>query len=239
MRAPGSPPPRSFHRHHHQSHLLHARRVPEGAGILRRGLRLRARSDALRPGRTEEAVVKLRQREGIIWRLGKLYLTPCGPRSRANARKVCKLATNCLSATPKEFNILRRQLSFLREPERALETLSRSINHGFFCYPAMVRAPGLDGIRTRPEFTALLRRPTTFSAKAPPSSPAAATPSWASTRRPSRSRFLFCRLTPYSSAYPVDQFWEALVPLRRLFLQARPAGARASPSFRASARVRG
>ncbi|OLB26494.1 MAG: hypothetical protein AUH13_27295 [Acidobacteria bacterium 13_2_20CM_58_27] len=36
--------------------------------------------------------------------------------------------------------------------------LSRAINHGFFCYPAMVRDPWLDGIRTRPEFTALLRQ---------------------------------------------------------------------------------
>ena len=40
----------------------------------------------------------------------------------------------------------------------ALGTLSRAINHGFFCYPAMVRDPWLDPIRTRPEFTALLRQ---------------------------------------------------------------------------------
>jgi hypothetical protein len=36
--------------------------------------------------------------------------------------------------------------------------LSRSIHNGFFCYPALVRDPWLDPLRSKTEFTGLLRK---------------------------------------------------------------------------------
>jgi ATP/maltotriose-dependent transcriptional regulator MalT len=36
--------------------------------------------------------------------------------------------------------------------------LSRAVEHGFFCYPAMVRDPWLDALRGRPDFTELLHK---------------------------------------------------------------------------------
>lgn len=140
-------------------------------------------------GRTEEAIAKLRQREEIIWRLGRLYVRSLrtlleGQREKSLA--ACEELRKATFRDPEGIYYLARQLSHLGEQDAALETLSRAINHGFFCYPAMVRDPWPDGIRTRPEFTARLRQPTTTSAKPlRPSSLAAAIPSSASA--PTRS----------------------------------------------------
>lgn len=112
-------------------------------------------------GRSEEAIAKLNQREEIIWRLGKLFLTSLRALVEGNREVSLQACDELRKATfrdPEGIYYLSRQLSFLGEPDRALETLSRAINHGFFCYPAMVRDPWLDTIRTRPEFTALLRK---------------------------------------------------------------------------------
>ena len=112
-------------------------------------------------GRTEEAIAKLRQREEIIWRLGKLYITSLRALLEGNPEESLKACDELRKATfrdPEGIYYLARQLSFLGEQDRALETLSRAINHGFFCYPAMVHDPWLDSIRTRSEFTALLRQ---------------------------------------------------------------------------------
>jgi serine/threonine protein kinase len=110
-------------------------------------------------GRTEEAVSKLRQREEIIWRLGKLYLTSLRALLEGNRQESLEACDELRKATfrdPEGIYYLARQLSFLGEQESAVETLSRAINNGFFCYPAMVRDPWLDSIRTRSEFTSLL-----------------------------------------------------------------------------------
>ncbi|HET9994443.1 MAG TPA: protein kinase [Candidatus Acidoferrum sp.] len=112
-------------------------------------------------GRTEEAVSKLRQREEIIWRLGKLYLTSLRALLEGNRQESLEACDELRKATfrdPEGIYYLARQLSFLGEQEPAVETLSRAINNGFFCYPAMVRDPWLDSIRTRSEFTSLLRK---------------------------------------------------------------------------------
>jgi serine/threonine protein kinase/tetratricopeptide (TPR) repeat protein len=112
-------------------------------------------------GRTEEAVSKLRQREEIIWRLGKLYLTSLRALLEGNRQESLEACDELRKATfrdPEGIYYLARQLSFLGEQESAVETLSRAINNGFFCYPAMVRDPWLDSIRTRSEFTSLLRK---------------------------------------------------------------------------------
>jgi hypothetical protein len=36
--------------------------------------------------------------------------------------------------------------------------LGRAVDNGFFCYPAMLRDPWLDGLRARAEFMALMRK---------------------------------------------------------------------------------
>jgi len=110
-------------------------------------------------GRTEEAISKLRQSEQIPWRLGKLYLTSLRALLEGNRQESLAASDELRTATfrdPEGIYYLARQLSFLGEQEQALEILSRAIENGFFCYPAMVRDPWLDAIRARPEFTALL-----------------------------------------------------------------------------------
>jgi TolB-like protein/tetratricopeptide (TPR) repeat protein/predicted Ser/Thr protein kinase len=112
-------------------------------------------------GRTEEAISKLRQREEIIWRLGKLYLASLRALLEGNREESLQACDELKKATfrdPEGIYYLARQFSFLGEPERALETLSRAINQGFVCYPAMVRDPWLDAIRARTEFADLLRQ---------------------------------------------------------------------------------
>jgi non-specific serine/threonine protein kinase len=111
-------------------------------------------------GRTEEAVSKLRQREEIIWRLGKLYLTSLRALLEGNRQESLEASDELRKGSfrdPEGIYYLSRQLSFLGEQDRALQTLSKAINNGFFCYPAMVRDPWLDSIRARSEFSTLLR----------------------------------------------------------------------------------
>ena len=111
-------------------------------------------------GRTDEAISKLRQREEIIWRLGRLYLTSLRALlegKREESLQACNELRKATFRDPEGIYYLARQLSFLGEQELALEMLFRAINHGFFCYDAMVRDPWLDSIRTCSEFTALLR----------------------------------------------------------------------------------
>jgi serine/threonine protein kinase len=112
-------------------------------------------------GRTEEAISKLRQREEIIWRLGKLYLTSLRALLEGNRQEslaACEALRGATFRDPEGIYYLARQLSFLGEQDWALETLSRAINHGFFCYAAMERDPWLDSLRGRSEFTTLLRQ---------------------------------------------------------------------------------
>jgi serine/threonine-protein kinase len=112
-------------------------------------------------GRVEEAVSNLRQREQIIWRLGKLYLTSLRALLEGNRQESLDACDELGKATfrdPEGIYYLARQFSFLGEQDQALEILARAINNGFFCYAAMVRDPWLDAIRARPEFTALLRK---------------------------------------------------------------------------------
>jgi len=59
---------------------------------------------------------------------------------------------------PEGMYYLARQLSYLRADGPALEMLFRAISNGFFCHQAMVRDPWLDGLRTKAEFTELLRK---------------------------------------------------------------------------------
>jgi len=113
-------------------------------------------------GRVEEAVSTLRQRElAKPWRLGKLYLTSLRALLEGNRKESLATSAELMQATfrdPEGMYYLARQLSYLREEDQALDMLSRAIDHGFFCHQAMVRDPWLDALRTRAEFTDLLRK---------------------------------------------------------------------------------
>lgn len=139
-------------------------------------------------GRTEEALSHLRQREYGAWRLGlldspalrvlvegdraesreqvtlrlsKLFMVSLRALLEGNREESLQACDELGKATfrdPEGIYYLARQLSYLGEQEGALEILSRAINNGFFCYPAIVRDPWLDSIRTRQEFTALLQQ---------------------------------------------------------------------------------
>jgi tetratricopeptide (TPR) repeat protein len=113
-------------------------------------------------GRTEEAVSMLQQRElAKPWRLGRLYLTSLRALLEGKREEGLAASEELMQATfrdPEGMYYLARQLGYLGEEERALEMLSRAIEHGFFCHQAMLRDPWLDSLRARTEFTALLNK---------------------------------------------------------------------------------
>jgi serine/threonine protein kinase len=113
-------------------------------------------------GRFEEAVALLKQRGADKpWRLGCLYLTSLRALLEGKREESLEASEEFRKSTfrdPEGIFYFARHLSYLRQEDEALETLSRSIDNGFFCYPAMVRDPWLDPLRSRPEFTAILRK---------------------------------------------------------------------------------
>jgi eukaryotic-like serine/threonine-protein kinase len=113
-------------------------------------------------GRTEQAISALRQRELITPpNLGRLFLTSLRAFLEGNRQESLEACNELRKTTfrdPEGIYYVARQLSFLGEQEQALEVLSRAIDNSFFCYSAMVRDPWLDAIRTRHEFTVLLRK---------------------------------------------------------------------------------
>jgi tetratricopeptide (TPR) repeat protein len=113
-------------------------------------------------GRCDEAVALLKQREeDKPWRLGMLYLTSLRALLEGKRAESLEASDQLRKATfrdPEGIFYLARQLSYLGQNDQALETLTRSIDSGFMCYPAMVRDPWLDRLRSHAEFTALLRK---------------------------------------------------------------------------------
>lgn len=100
-------------------------------------------------------------REQVTLRLGMLYMTSLRALLEGNREESLQACDELREATfrdPEGIYYLARELGFLGEQDRALEILSRAINNGFFCYPAMVRDPWLDSLRARSEFTALLQQ---------------------------------------------------------------------------------
>jgi serine/threonine protein kinase len=113
-------------------------------------------------GRFEEAVALLKQREAEKpSRLGWLYLTSLRALLEDKREESLEANAELRKSTfrdPEGIFYFARHLSYLRQEDEALETLSHSIDSGFFCYPAMVRDPWLDPLRSHPEFTAILRK---------------------------------------------------------------------------------
>jgi hypothetical protein len=113
-------------------------------------------------GRVEEAVSLLRQREPAKpWRLGKLYLTSLRALLEGKREESLAASDELMKATfrdPEGMYYLARQFGYLREEAAALDMLSRAIDNGFFCHPAMLRDPWLDSLRARTEFTGLMSK---------------------------------------------------------------------------------
>jgi len=113
-------------------------------------------------GRVDEAVSLLRQREPAKpWRLGKLYLTSLRALLEGKREESLAASDELMKATfrdPEGMYYLARQLGYLREEAAALDMLSRAIDNGFCCHPAMLRDPWLDSLRARTEFTGLMSK---------------------------------------------------------------------------------
>lgn len=113
-------------------------------------------------GRVDEAISMLCEREQIKpWRLGKLFLTSLRALLQGNLEESLEASGELLKTTfrdPEGMYYLARQFSYLGQDGKALSMLSRAIDNGFYCYPAMIRDPWLDALRGRMEFTDLLRK---------------------------------------------------------------------------------
>ena len=113
-------------------------------------------------GRIEDALSMLRRGESARpWRLGKCFLTSLRAfleGHREESLQACDEIRKSTFRDPEGIYYIARQFSYLGQGTEALEMLARAIEHGFFCYPTMVRDPWLDALRSRPEFTDLLRK---------------------------------------------------------------------------------
>jgi serine/threonine protein kinase/Tfp pilus assembly protein PilF len=111
-------------------------------------------------GRREEAVNKLRDFEAAKpRRFGLLYLKSLRALLEGRREESLEAGEELRKATfrdPEGMYYLARQLSYLGADVNALEMLRRSVEHGFYCYPALVRDPWLDGLRGKAEFSNLL-----------------------------------------------------------------------------------
>jgi len=113
-------------------------------------------------GRVEEAVSLLRQRElAKPWRLGKLFLTSLRALLEGKREESLAASEELMKATfrdPEGMYYLARQLGYLGEEGQALDMLSRAIDNGFFCHPAMLLDSWLDSLRAGSEFTGLMSK---------------------------------------------------------------------------------
>jgi eukaryotic-like serine/threonine-protein kinase len=114
-------------------------------------------------GRSDEAIAELREREAKAQpaRLARLYFTSLRALLEGNREESLLASEDFRNATfrdPEGLFYMARQNAYLGEKTTALELLSRAIERGFFCYPAMVRDPWLDNLRGSREFNDLMRK---------------------------------------------------------------------------------
>jgi tetratricopeptide (TPR) repeat protein len=110
-------------------------------------------------GRADQAAALLDQKEYNTWRQARLYIRALYTLLVGDHDESVKASDELLGQEfrdPEGWYYLARQLGYLRETERALIALSRSIDYGFFCYPAMLRDPWLDWLRDNTEFKRIL-----------------------------------------------------------------------------------
>ncbi len=113
-------------------------------------------------GRDEEAVSLARRMECTSTRLPLVRcafscVRALAEGSRAEALVLVERMLALQTRGPEELYITARQFAYLSEVDRALLTLKRAVDEGFFCYPALVRDPWLHSLRARHEFDAILR----------------------------------------------------------------------------------
>lgn len=77
---------------------------------------------------------------------------------RAGALEHSERAIALVRHGPEELFYQARHLAYLSESSRAIATLARAVDEGFFCYPMLVRDPWLDSLRAIPEFRRILQR---------------------------------------------------------------------------------
>jgi TolB-like protein len=77
---------------------------------------------------------------------------------RAEAIALAERTISVITHGPEELFQLSRHLAHLSAHDRAIAVLGRSVDEGFFCYPALVRDPWLHSLRSEPAFQAILRR---------------------------------------------------------------------------------
>jgi tetratricopeptide (TPR) repeat protein len=112
-------------------------------------------------GRADQAAALLDQKEYNTWRQARLYIRALYTLLVGDHDESVKASDELLGQEfrdPEGWYYLARQLGYLRETERALIALSRSIDYGFFCYPAMLRDPWLDWLRDNTEFNRILEK---------------------------------------------------------------------------------
>ena len=111
-------------------------------------------------GRVEEALKTISARiPPPSARLGWLYMISLRALLEGNREESLRVSDELLAATlrdPEGWYYLARQLCYLKDPDRALAALSRAVDWGFFCYPAMVRDPWLDPLRLHQGFEQIL-----------------------------------------------------------------------------------
>jgi TolB-like protein/tetratricopeptide (TPR) repeat protein len=121
-------------------------------------------------GRVEEAIAVLRKKEPpLSRRLGRLYMLSLRALLEGDRAESLRASDELLGATfrdPEGWYYLARQLCYMSEAERAFLTLSRAVDGGFFCFPAMLRDPWLDPLRGRPEFKQILGKAQTLHQEA-------------------------------------------------------------------------
>ena len=113
-------------------------------------------------GRTQEALDTIQSKNlHESRRLGRLYADSLRALLEGNRDESLRLSDELLADTfrdPEGWYYLARQLSYLGDAERAVTALSRTVDLGFFCYPAMVRDPWLDPLRNHAGLNRVLKK---------------------------------------------------------------------------------
>ncbi len=113
-------------------------------------------------GRRQEAVALARRTEETSVPLPYVRCVFSAARAlaeerRAEAIELTERAATLITTGPEELFQLARHFAYLRECERALAILRRAVEEGFFCYPALLRDPWLNSVRSQPRFEATLK----------------------------------------------------------------------------------
>lgn len=109
-------------------------------------------------GRSGEAVERLRAREAMTPGGPALMLWVTSLRAMLEGKRDESLATLAVGAAGQRdgeaLYYAGRQLAFMDEYDSAMANLQRSLARGYFCYPALITDPWLEGLREKDEFNA-------------------------------------------------------------------------------------